>query len=552
MRLMNQKQKLFQHLSLFMELLGEEADPIIGANKALSAVSDLLYIRRVDLRMDLISNYSNWINIFIKDDVEVKNSSEEEANINKVCAEDNILIQLDSNINHDPSVKIKMDVIDIIKKTLLHYLDTDQNGLKKPEQDNITGLPNMSRFICDGATLSSQESLHGYVAIYLSIKGLKMINLRYCYTVGDTVLIKYANMLKGYMKNKGMIARIGGGNFILLLKKEYEEECISLFENVTIDVEHEGVKESITFHSRFAIYRIQPEDTITTAVKRCTGSYNVLKTMKESNIIYFDYEVNERLFRLREMERVMYQSLEDKEFHVYYQPKVNLITGKIVGAEALVRWVKNNELLLPQEFIPLFEENGFIRKIDFEVLEIVCRDIRDWMKRGINFVKVSINFSKKHFIEPDVGQKIMRIIDHYEIPHEYIEIEFTETAYLEQSQNLALVMEELKKAGLATAMDDFGTGYASHHALQELEFDVLKLDRSYLKAITERGKIVLNNIVQMANQLDMCVVSEGIENKEHVAFLKDIHCYMGQGYIFDKPLPISEYEKRLNKGYYEI
>jgi EAL domain-containing protein (putative c-di-GMP-specific phosphodiesterase class I) len=200
------------------------------------------------------------------------------------------------------------------------------------------------------------------------------------------------------------------------------------------------------------------------------------------------------------------------------------------------------------EFIPLCESIGLIQKLDFYVLNEVCSDITEWISQGIGVVPVSVNFSKQHFIETTVADHINETACKWNIPRQYLEIEFTETAYLADSQNVIYSINRLHDYGISTSMDDFGTGYSSLSMLQNMSFNTLKLDKSFLNKRNlddNRSKAVIENIIRMAKQLDMLIVSEGIETEQELEYMKDMDCDIAQGYFFDKPLVKPEYKKRL-------
>ena len=224
-----------------------------------------------------------------------------------------------------------------------------------------------------------------------------------------------------------------------------------------------------------------------------------------------------------------------------------MASQKLVGAEALVRWNRDGKIIAPMEFIPLCENNGFITQIDFYVLDKVCHDISEWLKNGVEVVKVSFNFSKQHFVDTDVAGKINALAEKWNIPKEYLEVEFTETAYIDEYDNLVTTLEQLKQYGISSSIDDFGTGYSSLSLLQELEFNTLKLDKSFLKERDKdnRHETIIANIIRMARELKMDIIAEGIETQEEFLFLKGLACDVAQGYLFDMPLPKDEFEKRM-------
>ncbi len=252
--------------------------------------------------------------------------------------------------------------------------------------------------------------------------------------------------------------------------------------------------------------------------------------------------------------RRLLSAIQNNEFVVYFQPKVNITDMKIAGAEALVRWNCEGRILPPVKFIPFCERTGLVIDIDFYVLEETCRRMRKWIDEGIEPVRISVNFSKFHFNEEGVAEKIFKVISKYRIPPELIEVEFTETAYLDKEELLEYTVDKLRKYGIKSSIDDFGSGYSSLNLLQNMDFEVVKLDKSLLgKGVeNEKAKKVISSIIHMAKELEMEVLAEGVETKEELKLLQSLNCDFVQGFLFDKPLPAEEFEKRLLERTYRV
>lgn len=250
--------------------------------------------------------------------------------------------------------------------------------------------------------------------------------------------------------------------------------------------------------------------------------------------------------------RKLLDAIKNKEFVVYYQPKVSISDMKISGAEALVRWQCGDTLLPPVKFIPFCERTGLVIDIDFYVLEETCKQMRKWLDEGLDLVRISVNFSKYHFNETGIAERIYNVIKGYGIPTEYIEVEFTETAYLDKEELLEATVDKLKSYGIKSSIDDFGSGYSSLNLLQNMDFEVVKLDKSLLGKGVENSKAkkVISSIIHMAKELDMEVLAEGVETCEELELLRNLNCDIVQGFFFDKPLPKEEFELRLKSGRY--
>ena len=217
-----------------------------------------------------------------------------------------------------------------------------------------------------------------------------------------------------------------------------------------------------------------------------------------------------------------------------------------------MRWIRNGKIIPPGEFIPVLETCESICLLDFCIFEQVCKDIRRWLDQGIEPVRISANFSRMNLSDPDFSDHIKRVLDRYNIPRQYIEVELTETMSEQENDRLSKFISDMHKSNIAMAIDDFGTGYSSLNLLRDFSADVLKLDKSFIDGHTgtRRDSVVVSNVANMARELDMSIISEGVEQWEQVEFLKGVHINMVQGFLFDRPLPKEDFEKRLkNKKY---
>lgn len=315
-----------------------------------------------------------------------------------------------------------------------------------------------------------------------------------------------------------------------------------------------GSPQTVCVSARIAVYIPDGTDTSPQMLsEKLSTTYHAIQRAQNQTILYYDQAFQEKELREEILMHAIEPAISDREFEVYYQPKVNMNTRQLVGAEALVRWNRNGTYVLPMEFIPVCEKTGLIQKVDFYVLEEVCCHIAEWLKSGRRVVPVSVNFSKHHFFDNTVAERINAVAEKWNIPKHYLEIEFTETAYMADSQNLISSIDKLHEFGIASSMDDFGTGYSSLSMLQNMSFNTLKLDKSFLNDGNlgdARCSAVIENIIKMAKQLNMSIVSEGIETEKELEYMKNMQCDMAQGYLFDKPLPKLEFEKRMKQEFY--
>ena len=262
-------------------------------------------------------------------------------------------------------------------------------------------------------------------------------------------------------------------------------------------------------------------------------------------------EEKEHAMRIRQ---AFPHALANKEFLVFYQPKVRVEDNSLAGAEALCRWFRDGRLIMPGEFIPALEQTMDICRLDFYVLEQVCRDLRRWLDEGRQAVRVSVNMSRRHLMDMDLLSHILFVVDKYQVPHEYIEIELTETTSDVEFRDLKRIVTGLQQAGVRTSVDDFGIGYSSLNLIKEVPWDIIKVDRKFLPADGEpaqdRQSVMFRHVVSMARDLGLTCVAEGVETQAQLGILRENGCEIAQGFLFDKPLPVKEFEQRMDRHIY--
>lgn len=250
----------------------------------------------------------------------------------------------------------------------------------------------------------------------------------------------------------------------------------------------------------------------------------------------------------------MNRAIENEEFVMFLQPKFDIESEVIVGSEALVRWFHPHEgMIFPGDFIPIFEKSGFIIKLDEYMWEQACITLRSWMDRGINPMPISVNVSRMHIYDTNLCQKLIALVEKYNLEPRLLELEITESAYVENPQSLYEAMRELQKHGFVFLMDDFGSGYSSLSMLKDIPVDILKIDLNFLQQSKrgEKGEPILEATIQMAKRLWFPIIAEGVETKEQAAFLLRAGCTRAQGFYYDKPMSVEEFEKKYFPQFYE-
>lgn len=424
---------------------------------------------------------------------------------------------------------------------------------KAMQTDLAMGVPNLAGFMEFTVQLFEQGKLDGYHGIYLNIHNFKYVNKVLPHMQGDDVMKIYAHMLMGALEKGEMAARLGGDNFVALVRKENAEKFIKFISNVKITYQNEVDIKKFTFGATVGASELKglkkPDELMT----RISVAYQVARQAESCGVVYFNEEIYRAVMQQKEIIARFHKAVKAEEFLVYYQPKVTTQDKTICGAEALVRWRTGDKLLSPAEFVPILEKEGSICRLDFYVLEHVCALLNRCRLAEIPLVKISVNFSRKHVENPNLVKEIVETVDRYGVPHEYIEIELTESEDFRDYILMSKLVEELRAANISTSIDDFGTGYSSLNMLKMTNIDLLKIDKSFVPFEEEERKkdiIMFESIARLAKELGIKIIAEGVETVQQYEYLAEAGCDMIQGHFFDKALPEEEFMERMRVGHY--
>ncbi len=424
---------------------------------------------------------------------------------------------------------------------------------KQPGIDNDTmSENNISKFIADAKEIFCMFPKEEYCIIKLDIDKFEYINEIYGYDCGEKILVHIEETLSNIINDNEIYTRGYEGNFLLLLHETNDEEVINKVKYISkkfMQRIHDNRKK-MDINFAFGIYRIE-EDT--EAIEKMIDKANIAQKIAKlvpnqmESYMFYNSKIKNKIIEEKKMESIMYDALENREFKVYLQGKNDLNSSNLSGAEALVRW-QSSELgfVSPMDFVPIFEKNGFIIEIDFFVFEEICKNMRKWLDDGVDVKVTSINQSKRHLENDNYVSRLKSIVNKYNIPPELIELEITETAATDNVEKLVEVIDELHKLGFKISIDDFGSGYSSLNMLKQINADVLKIDREFLNEMDEspKSKTIIKHVIKMAKELEIQTITEGVENHEQEEFLRDIGCDMAQGFLYSKPMPILEFEKK--------
>lgn len=420
-----------------------------------------------------------------------------------------------------------------------------QQQAKRDETDSLTGLLRYGPFFDRARQFLEQRPQEHFFMIAIDIEHFKLYNEWYGEEEGDRFLIKISEHLIKMETTRDTIAGYMGGDDFVIIQPQDSELLKELEEEIKCYARQYGGNAG--FLPAFGIYCIEERDiTVSTMYDRAIIALNSVKGNYAKRMGWYDPGMKRKMENDQVLLSEIQTALENKEFIFYAQPQCNMLTGKIVGMESLVRWNHPKRgIITPGEFIPLLERNGFITHLDIYIWEMVCQQLSIWIKSGIVPVPVSVNMSRMDLYGINVVETFKELAEKYEIDPKLLEIEITESAYAEDYDLIRKVVEDLRRAGFPVFMDDFGSGYSSLNMLKDVNVDVIKIDTKFLdmnENSIKRGMGILETIVRMARVMQFKVIAEGIEEKEQADFLINIGCIYGQGYYYYKPMAVKDVE----------
>ena len=404
---------------------------------------------------------------------------------------------------------------------------------------------------------NAENKLGGKVAFHIDLHNFTMVNQEIGRENGDVVLKKYYNMIKDAIGDTGIVTRLGGDKFVGIFDRKVKRSVYDIFSGVPVSFGELDDKKIMVAAAAgiFMLpnpYMLKGYGDIMDKIMMASST---AKREASGSIVVYDDKMKKSKEHMKKVQNEYRAALEKEEFKVYYQPKVDIENNLIIGAEALCRWVQDNRIIPPDDFIPVLEMNTDICDLDFYMLEHVCQDIRRWLDEGRYVVRISVNFSRKHLVSVDFLDHIINIVDKYEVPHEYIEVELTETTTDVLFGDLKRVVCGLQEQGIWTAVDDFGVGYSSLNLIRDIPWNVLKIDKSIVPKNVEENESISNkmfkHVISLAHDIGLECVIEGVETLDQLEVLRENGCNIAQGYFFDRPLKLTDFESRLEQKIYE-
>ena len=441
---------------------------------------------------------------------------------------------------------------EVVRFRLKNVIGSSSQNISKAlkyraEYDILTGIYNKTNmFQATSAMLERYPERH-FAFVRMDIEKFQLINSFFGMSAGDELLKYIADLLIREVKNRSDVTfgRMDADIFCFCVSYENTKELVESFDKMRDILSRYPLDFDIV--PIFGIYliagkKITPNhmyDRANLAAKHCKGNYI-------RNYAFYTRKMSQEIEKEQRIVNSMKSALENHEFVVFYQPKYELCGNQIAGAEALVRWIHPERgMISPGEFIPVFERNGFITKLDYYVWEQTCIQLRKWLDEGKQPLPISVNLSRISLYNKELVEMICDLVDSYRIPRRLFQVELTESAYNTNPKAVQDMMQHLRDEGFYILMDDFGSGYSSLNVLKDIVVDVLKMDMKFFDGDDRegRGENIMAAVIRMAKWLNMPVVAEGVERIEQVEFLRSIGCEYVQGYYFAKPMPVEDYEK---------
>ncbi len=427
-------------------------------------------------------------------------------------------------------------------------------------KDELSGLATTRKFISDAEKILATAKPSQYSIVSMDINSYRYITEAFGQKKGHQIIAKLGQHFKTVAPEGTLICRNYNDNFSILLQASFLPVIEDIVVNITTVPDEIKAMLPDHFKLEFSVGVFEIKNTLESIEVMMDKADSARKAGKTSfnpkRIFLFSSEMENSSAREKDIIFDMERALSENEFLVYYQPKFQFNTGKIIGAEALVRWNhKKRGILTPSYFIPLFEKNGFIEKIDLLVFENVCQFLDKWNKAQADknekqSLTISCNLSRVQLYNPNVAKIYKEIAAKYEIAPSKIEIELTESLMMDNKERLLKAMNDIKNAGFSISVDDFGSGFSSLGLLKDIPANVLKLDKEFLNTQkdTQKEHIIINSVINMAKELEMTTVAEGVEDKEQSDLLRKMGCDIVQGFFYAKPMPQDDFKELLNNN----
>lgn len=476
--------------------------------------------------------------------------------LDKLNIFDNSISKLLNFVNAS-TISIIVIILILLGYTLLYIKKSSKELLVLAYIDKLTGAYNFEKFSFSSIELLSLKDKQ-YSFVTLNIRHFQFINTILGSENADLLLVYISDILKRSINSDEIYCRYNADQFYLLLHSTNKDDLLKRVSKIINNIiEYINTKinmnyplslySGIAIHDETLVKDSTPLEILNTLIYRAEFTQKHIEEEYESSIVLYDENMHKAKLLYKSIEMNMLSALENEEFKLFLQPKVDFKTDKIASAEALVRWIKDDgSMIFPDEFIPVFERNGFCTKLDIYILEKAFQKIRSWIDSGKKPIPISVNQTKLLFYQADYIDTLSKLVDKYNIPKKMIVLEFTESLATDNIEDLNKTLSKLKELGFVISLDDFGSGYSSLNILSSLNIDEVKFDKVFLQnnSNSNKSKFTIINLVNLSKDLSLSTVMEGVETKEDELFLKEIGCNYGQGYLYSKPISSDEFDEK--------
>ncbi len=431
----------------------------------------------------------------------------------------------------------------------------EKEVIKASRTEVRTGLANEHGCVEWLNSMRGKEDLLGFAVVFFDLRKFSEVNRKYGIENGNQILAAFGNIMQSKVGKDEILGRQFGDQFVAIVRKENLEGLLRLLKGIEVSYDDvsTGRKAQVTLSARAGVYMIDRTDLAGEDVLIFAGqALSDAKSKDNADVIKLTQDIIDAMVDRKKLENDVRAGLESGEFIPYYQPKINIKTGRLCGAEALSRWNHGGTILFPGKYVPLMESNDMIRLLDFCILESACKDIAKWLEDGMAVPMISVNFSRRNLVDPDLAKHIDSVVTKAGIPKNLIEIEVTESSDEFSIGVLSSFVEQLHELGYKVSIDDFGSASSSLALLREVSFDTLKIDKGFVNHAKSKDLTILTHIVRISDEINVDVVAEGVEQAVQVKTLDGLGVDVIQGFYFDKPLPKEEMTKRLKAPVYTL
>ncbi len=440
------------------------------------------------------------------------------------------------------------------------YLLASRQNMRKmldhaESSDPLTGVPNISFVQKKYYKLIQNIPPHELLVLRINLRNFKYVNEVAGASSGDEAIMQYSKKIVKFVEDDECVGRLGGDNFVAYIHKENLKKFLKKVSSVTISKLKSAPNNQFDVSAWVGVSSLSKDEskTFLERLNDANVACGIGKSRLKQDVVFFGEDLNKMIMQGRYIIGAFPMAVKNHEFMPFFQPKVDMRTGKLVGFEALCRWFHEGHFIYPDEFIPVLDREGLIPDLDLAIFDETCKAIRRWKEMGLNPPRISSNFSKKNLFVPKIENRIIKVLEDNGLDSKDVEIEITESMKDLEYDRLIRFVGSLKDHGLFISIDDFGTGYSSLSLLYNIEADVIKIDRGFTDRIDtdEKAAILIESIITIARKLNMETIAEGVETKEQGRMLMKIGCNYAQGYYYSKPVDYQTATEMIRKNQFE-